>query len=528
VGTPAISSDGKQLVYAVARCDSTCRYAIELKDVGGATTRRILDGATAAYHLQWSPDRRNLLFTGTIDRRYGVYLVSALGGAPRLVTSGRATFWAGGDSLLISTGIKSDSVYWLRIAGLDGSERDSIRIAEAGKGLFAVGQPATQRILAVLWHGSSSDLLTLDRQGRVLSRQPTDQILDVMRATSDALWLRLVPPGPGAIPMIVRLAIAPKTGELSTRWDTVYVGQMTSFDVTGDGGALVVDEGSSKYSGWTLDMRDALRGVFLENRRFLQSTAPLGLAISPDGNRLLVRRSAAQSAGAEQLSVAQSGGGSEVPVRVSGRLLGYQWTDSVTVQIGERMPTGIQLRLVDARTGAPRNSFTVPDSGIQDFDALPNDAWSWIPSDGRTIKVQAKGDTAPRSFNVPDWYLLANGLESSPDGKAIAVVGWNAATYDSTGLRILTLSDGKFLPWSTWFSEGTIYRWLPDGSIAVANFEVQQAMTLYRVRGPGQVERLGAVPRQLAFSVSFSDDMRRISLVTNERRGDIWMSTVVR
>jgi len=378
-----------------------------------------------------------------------------------------------------------------------------------------------------MWQGSSSEFLDLDRQGRVLSRQHTNQIVNAPRAAADALWLRVVPPGQGTTPLIVRLATEPKTGELSTRWDTMYVGQMTSFDVTGDGGKLVVDEGSSQFSGWTLDLHDALRGVFPEKARLLQSTAPLSLAISPDGNRVLLRRSGAQSTGTVQLSVL--GGGSEVPIRLSGRLLGYQWIDSVTLQIGEKIPTGIQLRLVDARTGTPGSSFSVPDSEIQDFDALPHDAWAWLLSDGQTIKVQAHGDTAPRSFKIPDWYLGADGLESSPDGKALAVVGWNAATSDSTGLKVLTLSDGKYSTWATWFSEGTIFRWLPNGSIGVANFEVQGALTFYLVRGPGQVERLGTVPRQLEFRASFSDDMRRIGLVTNERRrGDIWMSTVVR
>ena len=290
---------------------------------------------------------------------------------------------------------------------------------------------------------------------------------------------------------------------------------------------LVLDEGTSEYSGWTLDMRDALRGVFPENRRFLQSTAPVGLAISPDGNRVLVRRSAAQSSGADQLSVAQSGGRSEVPVRFPG---GSSATSGLTrsrFKLARRCRLGFSSGWLMCGRALRRTHSPYPTPGSRTSTHSPT-----MAGPGFSLMVEQSrfrlGVTAPRSFNVPDWYLAANGLESSPDGKAIAVVGWNAATSDSTGLKILTLSDAKFLPWATWSSEGAIYRWLPDGSITVANFEAQQAMTLYRVRGPGQVERLGTVPRQLTFSVSFSDDMRRISLVTNEPRGDIWMSTVVR
>ena len=75
-------------------------------------THRILDGATAAYGLEWSPDRRNLIFAGTFGGRWGIYLVSALGGPPRYLSSGAAMFWAGGDSLLVGPPVSGgDSVF---------------------------------------------------------------------------------------------------------------------------------------------------------------------------------------------------------------------------------------------------------------------------------------------------------------------------------------------------------------------------------------------------------------------------------
>ena len=98
----AVSPDGKQLAYVTHNCGAGgCSYAVDLQDVGGTATHRVLDGATAAYGLEWSPDRRNLMFIGTINRHWGLYLSSALGGPPRYLTSGGAMFWAGGDSLLV-------------------------------------------------------------------------------------------------------------------------------------------------------------------------------------------------------------------------------------------------------------------------------------------------------------------------------------------------------------------------------------------------------------------------------------------
>jgi hypothetical protein len=52
-------------------------------------------------------------------------------------------------------------------------------------------------------------------------------------------------------------------------------------------------------------------------------------------------------------------------------------------------------------------------------------------------------------------------------------------------------------------------------------------MTLYRVRGPRRVDRLGTIPRPVT-SFSASKDLRRAAVVTQEYHGDAWMSRVVR
>src|SRR6185437_683879 len=53
---PAISPDGKQLAFVERHCTGAdCTYSIVVQDVGGTTTRSILDGATSMYDLRWSP-----------------------------------------------------------------------------------------------------------------------------------------------------------------------------------------------------------------------------------------------------------------------------------------------------------------------------------------------------------------------------------------------------------------------------------------------------------------------------------------
>src|SRR5262249_51233530 len=87
VRNPSISRDGTQLAYPVTNCQpSGCTYAIDVQDVGGTTTRRLFDGATALYDIEWSSDRRNIVFEGSINGAFGEYVLSTLGGVPRRIT----------------------------------------------------------------------------------------------------------------------------------------------------------------------------------------------------------------------------------------------------------------------------------------------------------------------------------------------------------------------------------------------------------------------------------------------------------
>jgi hypothetical protein len=528
VSYPAISPDGKQLAYAISQCDSNCHYAIELKDVGGSATRRILEGATALYGIDWSPDRRNLLFLGTMAGRYGWYLISALGGTARLVTSGDVSFWARGDSLLLTPVPKSDSVHWLGVAGLDGAWRDSIMVTGAAQGISVLGAPVgSPWVVISLGHGDWSEIRSIDRQGHVGDRVEVHDVGNEARITADALWQAQSPPGVNPRPLIVRIPFAPKTGRFSERWDTVYAGRFTQFSVTEDGGTLVLDEGTSEYSGWTLDLRDALRGVFPENRRLLQSTVPIALGLSPDGNRVVIKRDDSESSGGGILSVMPFGGGPETPLKVSGTLLGWGWLDSVTMSFGEKVSGVVQFSLIDVRSGERRNRFTLADSAILGGTPLSENGWAWLPVDGRSINVQ-QGDSAPRIFPVPDWYQTVFFIRSSPKGNELAFAGWNTTTFDSVRLSVLSLPDGKVTPWATWFCEGTQARWLPDGSLGVQVLETQHSIAVYHVLAPGRVERLGKIPRRIQPGSALSADLRRIVLVTTESHGDAWMSTVVR
>jgi tRNA A-37 threonylcarbamoyl transferase component Bud32 len=519
VSLPAISSDGKQLAYVVTDCGGgRCTFGIELRDVGGSATRRLLDGATGLYALEWSPDRRNLLFGGTVTGRYGVYLISALGGKPQYITPQGATFFAGGDSLLVMPILGPDSVFWLGVAGLDGIVRDSIRISGPAQGLrLGEAVPGSPWVTVVLLHSPENEWRAINRQGQEGGRVRIVTTGGINRNSSDAVWISSNLSPNGSSIGIIRIPFDPRTGRFAAQWDTVYTGLGVSFDVTADGHALMVAEGSAEFSAWELDLTDALRGHFSEADRLLQSTTPLRVAVNPTGNRVLILRSGATGK-PDQLSVAPYGGSTEMSIRLEGGLRGWSWgPDSVTVGLAERIPTGgRRLVRVDVRSGARESVLATPDSLLADWAPLPDGGWAWMPSFASILRLQHRGESAPRDFPLGAWYQGVT-MGMAQDGERFVVTAWTSASDDSLGVGVLSTSDGSFTPWATVAVEGGTARILPDGSILVQAYETSQTVTLYRLRGPGRMKRLGTIPRAVT-TMDVANDLHRATVVTRGRR----------
>ena len=526
IQVPAVSPDGKQLAFFVKECsEAACKYAIDVQDVGGTATRRILDGATAAYSLAWSPDRRNLIAIATIGGRYGSFLVSAIGGTPRNLTSGAAAFSAGGDSLFVGPPVNPDSAYWVRVTTLDGVVHDSLRVAGRGQGVTGLAAiPGTAWIVVGLQQGARVLWEVMDRKGRVLDSVVNPSTGGYGGASADALWLARS--GTAGSQAIVRIGLDPRSGRLASRQDTVYNGIFTSFSETGDGSAIVLDEGTYEYSVWALGVEDALRGRFTERQRVLRSSTPVLAQISPEGRRLLVARvlPSASSKSEIRLSVMPIEGGAETPLSGAGSAIGSEWADSVTVATARLTARGLHFALTDVRTGAERNPLDLPDSAVQDFEPLP-DGWAWIPAGGLKIVVRSGG----RSLEIPkpDWFSQLISVSASPDGKRLAYTGWDAATYDSLRVDVVPLDGGAPARWSAHFGENGQGRFTADGSVLFPVFRTQESVTLYRLTGPGKEQLLGTVPRPVADFVP-SKDPRLATVQVRDYHGDAWMMRIVR
>jgi hypothetical protein len=521
---PAISPDGKQLAYITRHCAmGQCSYSIVVQDVGGSTTRVILEGATAGYYLEWSPDRRNLMFNGTVNSRIGTYLISALGGPPRWLTSGVATFFSGGDSLLLGPAFRADSVYWIKVAALDGSVHDSIRIAGAGQGIAAVSSmPGTGWIVTLTLQQPHGLWQIVDRTGKV-----ADHVVNACTcggvATRDAIWLSRLGDGTGE--SIVRIALDPLTGRLAARQDTMFTGLFTNFSLTADGAGMVMDEGTYDFSVWALDVPSLLKGTYPDDRRVAHASSPVNATISPDGARLLVRRSVPVGGNHVELrfSVMPFSGGSESALGGSGNPVAAFWADSVTVGVSRQTPSGLHLSQIDVRTNAVRNETDLPDSALTWLQALP-DGWAWIPAAGDRIVVRRAGKT--REYPKPPWYAFLFALAVDPARNRIFVDGNDRTTGDSLGLSVLSLADGSTTPWTTMFAELARVTSLADGSAFLQVARTQEALSFFKVTGPGQVQPLGDSPRPIR-QVSVSSDMKQATVQERDYRADAWMSKVI-
>jgi Tol biopolymer transport system component/tRNA A-37 threonylcarbamoyl transferase component Bud32 len=522
---PTVSPDGKQLAFFTKECTGAdCRWAIDLQDVGSTTTRRVLEGATAAYGLEWSPDRRNLMMNGTVNGRFGSYVISALGGTPRYLTSGPAAFYAGGDSLLIGAAVATDGAFTVKIAVLDGTVRDSIRVPGPGTQLGAlVSVPGTNRIVAMVIQPPHGLWQVFERNGKV-----TDKLLNSCTcggvASHDALWMTRA--GPTAAEAVVRVGLDSASGTLATHQDTIYSGRFTNLSVTADGSQMTVDDGSFTFGVIAANLSDLLKGTLPNAAPFLQaSNRVLGL-VSPDGQRLLVRRSVpTPKAGDDiRLSIAPFPGGAETPVNATGRVISARWADSLNVAIYSMTGAGPQLALVDTRTGASSNVMQFADSAAADATPLPN-GWAWIPGSRDRVIVQQNGSR--REIPLAPWYGALVHVDASADGTRLATLGWNAATNDTLRLDVVPVSGGTPVDWVKSFAEDGAASWLADGSIALTVWSSNDAATLHQVAGPHQDKTLGPLAH-VANLVSVSDDLQRATITWREYRGDAWMYSVRR
>jgi hypothetical protein len=418
----------------------------------------------------------------------------------------------------------------LLIAGLDGVPRDSIVTSGPVDWVFVFNVPGTARFVVLAVRGSNAELRIIDRQGHVTQRGALPGIdfsqAGVWRASHDAIWVQTTQANH---PALLRMPFDANTGRILPKIDTVHFGAMTGFDVTSDGGSVVMGEDAADYEVWVTSVSDALRGRFAPKDRVWRSSAVLTAQISYDGSRIFFMNTVSGASGSErQPFVLRVADGSAAAVAIRGTIVNAYWADSASLMVEERDGPRLRLALVDSRTGARREEYALADSTIVDYTHVGSGGWAWIPADGQSVHVWLPGDDTPRIFPKPDWYLGLAGLGSTLDGKRLAIGGVRAAFADSVRFDIIDLKSGATATWGTVSIvalSSTFF--LPDGSLLFIGYEAGGLYRLYRVRAPGHVEVLGTVPRA-AKAVDVSRDLKRAAVTVREDHGDVWRWRVVR
>jgi hypothetical protein len=241
------------------------------------------------------------------------------------------------------------------------------------------------------------------------------------------------------------------------------------------------------------------------------------LRISPDGERLLLEREG-------RWSVAPFAGGKETPLGEG--IEDVRWNDAATLRVKEKGPRGNRLSLMDASTGARRAPFDLADAA-NDFVSLPGGRWAWIGEWGTVLNVLGPGDTAARRVPIPGFTQTIN-LDATADGRQVAVFGYGEPAADSPlAVSVISLDDGQVRSWwsDAGYDDPGRLEWLPDGSLLLSMWESPGITRLFRLHGPGNVEKLGVVPRVLA-DFTVSQDLRRAAVVTSSVTGDIWLRSL--
>jgi hypothetical protein len=517
---PVLSGDGKQMAFYNMTCaGADCRWAIVVQDIGATATREILSGATAAYGMAWSGDRRYLLSSMTYKGRYGIYLVSIVGGEPRYLSPTSAAFFAGGDSLYVGP-MGDDSATVIRVTGINGSARDSLIMPGEPASFGGVWEvPGTPRLVVFQVDNGRGRWSVVDRSGKVI-----DHVINSCTCggavSHDALWMQRA--GPSISEAVVRVALDPETGRLGVDQDTVYSGVFTGISVTNDGTRVMVDDGTSTFTAVATELPALLKGVL--PKPVLTASALVSARLSPDGARLILFRTMPGLNGTTEtkLSVMPWGGGPETALEFDGVYRADRWVDSVSFLVGSKREVGYRATRLDIRTGRATLTRDL-DSIVQDFGMLADD-WVFVPASRDRVVLERNGKRT--EIPKPKWFSQLTGVVPSPDGKQLAVYGWGV-TQDSIRFMVMPVEGGSMTTWATVFAERGRPQWLDDGSLLLYVFTGPQTVELRRVTAPGQATSLGVVPH-IAEELSVSSDLKRATLRWQDWHSDAFLYKVVR
>jgi Tol biopolymer transport system component len=540
---PSLSPDGARIAFEEKQCDEAgyCTFQLVIQDADGNNRLVLTRNAANFFRTAWTADGRYLVFVASYGAdRWGIYGISTLGGAPRLLSRAYVGGFdlLSGDTAFIVKGSPGDSVGWLRrITVHDGQTLDSIRVSDPGARFFidVVGLTYPNRLLIAVRKTSYSppELRLIDFRGVVI-----DRVTPAFGALGRGTGIRWVPSRQKLVVAAQRaiggnehdlLSMDVTPSRIGRDIDTVFSGlQMTHpvFDISPDGERLVSAAGPLEGTLWMIDTRHMTEGRFAATQA-LSTTTRLNARISPAGDRIVVVREIPTNDGrTSDFSILPRVGGAESRI-ASGvpNLLDFEWSrDGATILYLHGID-GNKVRLMESDTlggRTPREIDTFEQSDAIAFHPLPDGAVCVIPAERHSLSIVRRRGKNTVTWRAPNWIGDIWSVSLSPDTKSLAVLAMDARR-DSIIVATVDIETGHFAKLGSFGGEwlGRI-RWLEDGSITFDVYEAQGAWALFTTRPGGPTRRVGAFP----FSdplVSVSKDGRHMVASNFSFKNDVYM-----
>jgi len=537
----SLSPDGTRIAFAEKLCDETayCTYQVVIQDTDGSNRLVVTRNVALVWRTEWTRDGRFIAFGGSYGpARWGTFLISTLGGAPRFV--GCCGFdMLSGDTVVTAVGsLPGDSIGWVRrITAHDGQTLDSIPLHDPRPSFDLVDvthltYPDRLLVAVRKGYGSAPELRLIDFRGVVIDRVTPG--FGSLGRTFGIRWVasrqKLVVSSQralsGTVFDILRMNVT--ASRIEPDIDTVFSGLELGdgmFHLSADGERLVHTLGPVEGALWAIGTRRTKEGRFAATQ-VLSSTTLLRGLMSPAGDRIVIAREIRMSDGRpSDFSILPRDGGAESQIaRGVPNLLDFEWSPDGAAIMYLHGIGGNKIRLMESDTMGRRSReiARLGQSAAIQFHPLPDGAVCVIPPDRRSLSIirrRGKGDV---TWRAPEWIGTIWSLSLSPDTKSLAVLAWDPPA-DSIVVATVNIENGRFTKLGILGGEVIgRSRWLEDGNIMFDVRESEGTYALFTTRPGGPTQRLGDLPLTQA-SFSMSKDGRHMAAFNSTIKNDVYM-----
>jgi serine/threonine-protein kinase len=535
VGPVAISDDGRWLAYTTNECSadhSRCTAALEVREVDGTQSVRILSWPSLGEHVLWSPDGGTVLFTGSPDNApIGVYATSRLGGSVRRVTSGDDPIaYAPDGQILAVVESRADGQMLVRFDAHSFARLDSVALPRAYRIIGLALSPRQDLIAAVGEpHVKFTTVLLLSHDAKVLD-SATLHYGAFQGARAPIRW---EPSGTGVVFFTVRPGIADDLVRLSvrgarfeSRQGQIVLGQVPTgyrgeFDLSRSGRlAVVVVPTINMLSSRPLDATNTAWTSVISRTGYM--AWPM---IAPDGKRIAL--TATDNLGDNIYILPARGGTPQALTASHGTHEDLHWS-----------PDGHHVSYYDDVTG--RVGIVSVSDGVEHLSAVSGEFNCWLGNDALVVA------------HTPTMFVLVDSLDRGGDSVRVAdsvAVGSLMASNPSTG-QIAYWSDAAHgIVWVDGHTGRTIaivrslppldvIGWDGDASVISATMGAISSnsnspngtlggpqRTLARVSRDGRVTQLGiTAPLACQSELSASAAAHLLVCAGAESRPDVWLA----